>query len=344
MFGTLIIGYGRAGRELHLPTLRRLRRMRNPTCPIGAVDPLARRAEAASDVVLRGSLESLRGLYEPQRTVVHVCTPPAAHAETLVQCAAMGYRCFLVEKPLVGSREDLRRVQVMGELYDLQVLVTANWLFSRLTEVIAEYMSWRSEIPVLHMELRSTKSRIAKSISSRVHSSAFEVEMPHLVALALRLCGADLCLTDASAEDLILGDRKVRMMGGADISLASATGYSVRLLTDLISPLRERSIQITWEGGYRLAGFYPVDSSDLYSYLECSGPNGTTREQHILEDDTLLSFFSQAYRHFETDAMAPRSGLELHSQVIELLLQAKERCLANTESGHPLDVGQEAVL
>lgn len=332
MFDTLIAGFGHAGRDLHLPTMGRLRKMRGATRPIGAVDPLMR-ASASANVLVRANLESLLALYPPQRTVVHICTPPDAHANTLAEYVTAGYRRFLIEKPLVASREDLRRVGRICEQNELQVLVAANWLFSRLTEAVAEYMRSRAGIPLLHMELRSTKSRIRKSIHSRVHSSAFEVEMPHLVALALRLCGAGLCLTDASSNDLVLGDRRVQMMASADIFLCAPGGYPVHLLTDLISPLRERSIQIAWEDGHRLAGFYPVDSTDLYSYLECSGPNGAVREQCILEDDTLLSFFSQAYRHFETDAPAPDSGLAFHDGVIDLLIQAQDLCGESIRSG-----------
>lgn len=325
MLRTILIGYGHAARDLHLPALRKL-----GACDrhkIGAVEPiLIGQTDVPADVHLCAGIEQLVSHYPPPCTVVHVCTPPDQHLAAVAVCAEHGYRRFVVEKPMVVTREDVDALLTLIAQRDLDVLVVANWLSSRLTDAIAEQLFDRRDVPLAGVEFISRKPRISRSLESGSHVSVFHVEMPHLVALAVRLLG-DVELLHARASDLATAQRRIPMMGGAEMWLRSLDGCDVRLETDLCSPARERSVTVTWADGVRIDGNFPCDSTDLFSHLRVNDRAGVPSHS-IVHDDTVWAFFERAYRWFEGRGPRPRSDAILHARVTELLVAAQERCAA----------------
>ncbi len=328
MLNTILIGFGHAARDLHLPALRRL--SAGGTGPIGAVEPVAPEPDGSAPdvagVLLRADIGELVSQLAPADTVVHVCTPPAQHLPALARCAEYGYRRFVVEKPMVTTHDDIEALLALVEDRDLDVLVVANWLFSSLTDLIAGQIAARRDVPLTGLDLCSRKPRIGRSLASAAHTSAFEVEMPHLVALAMRLLG-DVELLHARADDLVLDERRIAMMGGAEVWLSSPHGCHVRLRTDLCAPVRERSVTATWAGGARVAGHYPCDSTDLFSHVLLDGGRGAPSHR-VLHDDTVHAFFEHAYRWFDGRGPRPRSDVALHARITRLLIAARERCAA----------------
>ena len=94
---TLIIGLGRAGLGLHWAVLRRLRAAgEHPDlfdpAPVLTLDPLAPAAPPRGEELRSvSSVAQARGLLDPERTVVHLCTPPVARLGLLRELAGAGF-------------------------------------------------------------------------------------------------------------------------------------------------------------------------------------------------------------------------------------------------------------
>ena len=323
----LVIGYGSAARRFHLPALLRLQSAHALRAPVGVVDPAAEWAvDPTGRLAFSRTLAGLEPDFSPNDTVVHICTPPHTHATVIRQCAEAGYRRVIVEKPLVTTRTDLTEVKRLAAEAELDVLVVANWLSSKLTEAVSEYLR-ADRSGVERITLRSSKPRIAKSLASTAHATAFEVEMPHMIALASHLCGPDLHVRSAHSRDLVVDGRCVLMMGAADLLLRSGDGHDVHLVTDLRSPRRERSVFVRLRDGRRLIGHFPCHSDDLYSQLSIVASDGHPLDHRIFEDDTVYAFVAHAHGYFAGRREKPRSDLEFHARGTELLVEARDLCV-----------------
>ena len=265
MLSSIVIGYGHSGRDFHVPAIRRLHQLRGVRRPIGIVDPAPARLPTDGDTLLGRSLADLRSRFLPDATVVHICTPPADHAAVFDECVAEGFQRIVIEKPLVTTRSELDRVRELVLRHRLDVAVVANWLSSRLTVALHDQVALRGATALEQVDIVCSKSRIARSLSNGSHRSAFDVEMPHVVALALDLFGPRLRLIDAYTTDLVIGGRRVRAMAAAGMKLVAPGGPVVYVLTDLQAPVRQRYVAMRWRDGTEVVGHFPCDSADVYS-------------------------------------------------------------------------------
>lgn len=321
----IVVGHGYAARAFHLPALRRLQSDLLVADRIGIVEPLAAaNAEWPASVMPARDLKELAGAFPARHSVVHVCSPPNTHANVIRRCARMGFRRIIVEKPLVTTRADLDDIGQLVRATGIDLLVVANWLASRLTDTVLDCLLAGSHSHVEQITLRSSKSRVGKSLSTSSHTTAFAVEMPHLMALALYLSGTGMSVGYARSGDLEVDGRRVKMMGAAELLLHSEHGYDVHLVTNLCSPRRERSVFVRWRDGTRLIGHYPCDSADLYSQISIVDGDGRVLDHRMFEDDTVHRFMAQAYAYFAGDDSRPRSDLTIHAKAIELLLEARD--------------------
>ncbi|MGC1852135.1 MAG: Gfo/Idh/MocA family oxidoreductase [Solirubrobacterales bacterium] len=321
----IVVGHGYAARAFHLPALRRLQSDRLVADRIGIVEPIAAVGLGPpAGAMLARDLQELVGAFPVEHTVVHVCSPPNTHANVIRRCAGMGFRRIIVEKPLVTTQADLDDIRQLATAEDMDLLVVANWLASRLTDTVVDCLLAGSHSRVEQITLRSSKSRVGKSLSTSAHTTAFAIEMPHLMALALHLSGMGMSVGYARSGDLEVDGRRVKMMGAAEMLLHSAHGYDVHLLTNLCSPRRERSVFVRWRDGTRLIGHYPCDSADLYSQMSIIDADGRVLDHRMFEDDTVQTFMAQAYAYFAGGGRMPCSDLTIHAKAIELLLEARD--------------------
>ncbi len=311
---TLIVGFGHAGRDLHLPCLLRLR----PLAQIGLVDPREDAGHGLDRELPWYRRIDQASAFRPADTVVHVCVPPAGHIAALEAAAELGYRRFIVEKPLAASAAEAARILALTRTGGIEVIVVANWLASALTDRL-RWLLAQSSSPVTDVTMRQTKSRIRASLTRRGHTSAVEVELPHLVALARHLFGAGLEVVDAQVRDLAVGSVRLPSMGGASVRLRSPGGVRLALHSDLASPVVERSIRIGWSDGTVAHGFYPCDSRDKYSQVFVHGPDGRLAEQRFFPDDTLRRLLARSYAWFAGSGPRPVSDAALHHDVCRIL-------------------------
>ncbi|MBC2878820.1 MULTISPECIES: Gfo/Idh/MocA family oxidoreductase [Streptomyces] len=336
MFHTLLIGLGRSGRELHLPVLRRLRADRGTagagdTCVFAPDDPLgydirpaARRAEPGLRTV--GSLAGARDRLDPATTVVHLCSPPTERTELLRDIAGLGFRRFLVEKPIGVDTVVVEELRTLRDSYGLQLAVVAPWLHSTLTERLDGLVRSGSLGHLRRIDIRQHKPRLHRSLHTPSHPTAFDVELPHSVGVVLRLAGAAR-VTGATCTDARVGDTVVPRMGSAAVTLDHDSGVTSRIATDLASPLRERRIDLVFDAGTAV-GHYPVGSDDLYAHLRVT-PIGLPERYEIFPDAALDACILHAYRGFRQGADR-HAEFTLQAQVVEVLEQAKRHAAGRT--------------
>jgi predicted dehydrogenase len=253
----------------------------DPTLPAGAIT-----ARGLSDVVGDGD------------AVVHVCSGPDSHAEIVSAAYQLGFRRFIVEKPMAVSMADALRLVTLVDDGDAEIMVVSNWTASALTDEIRRVMLARAGAPPSEIVLVQVKPRLERTLTNGTHRSAFDVEMPHLVALAQCLADGPLKVVAASHADLVIGDECFPAMGAATITLRTAGGVPILLRSDLTAPWRERSTRIDWADGTRLVGFHPCDSTDRYAQLYTWVAGGEYVGRQFLHDDTVRRLLRSAYAYF----------------------------------------------
>ncbi len=300
MLGTLVVGLGRSGAGLHLPALRALghgsgRSFGRP--PIVVFDP-HRTVEAGPDVLNATSLAHAARVLDPDRTVVHLCTGPSTRLRPLTELAELGFRRVLVEMPLAGDEVCLREVLRLRERAGLDLLPVAQWRCSELTNRVLGVLRGGGLGAAKSVTFTQRKPRFSRTLAGDDHPSAFDVEPPHSLAVALLLAGP-ATVTAAACRDLQIGDAVFPGMGGAWLRLRHDGDVRTEISTDLTAPVRERRIIVELENGV-LVGNYAVSAGDHYAQLSVRTPGGQV--DSVFRDDSLSAFITRAYQHFAGDA------------------------------------------
>src|SRR5699024_2943724 len=160
----------------------------------------------------------------------------------------------------------------------------AHWLDSRLTERLAEIVRNRALGAVRSISFVQHKPRFARSLatadSPRVddpragnlkagHPTAFDVEVPHALGVALHLAGTAE-LARAELTDMCCTESVCRDMGRAQLTLHHTNGVVSDIDSDLTSPIRERRITVECTAG-QVTGHYPVSDQDEYAQITMGG-------------------------------------------------------------------------
>ncbi|WP_055523796.1 Gfo/Idh/MocA family oxidoreductase [Streptomyces graminilatus] len=322
---TLIIGLGRAGLGLHWAVLRRLRAAGNhpdlfDPAPVLTLDPLAPTAAArAEELRPVSSVAHARTLLDPERTVVHLCTPPVARLGLLRELTAAGFRRIIVEKPLSVERRAVHDILELARTERLRLAVVAPWLASSLTARLARLVEEGELGELRSIDVRQSKPRMSRTLADGGHPTAFDVEPPHSLGVCLRLAG-DAVLAGAELADMHIGDTVVPGMGRAELVLRHQQAIS-RIVSDLTAPVRERRVQLGFTDG-RAVAHYPGAEDDHYAQLRFSRTGGPETWE-VFPDDALAAYFVDTYRALG-DGSALEPQLRLASRVVELLADAKE--------------------
>ncbi len=321
-FGTVVVGLGHAARSFHLPALPDLVAGGLATGEIRVVDPALDPAGPAVPPGARASAR-LAGADGDRDAVVHVCTGPAEHAAVVLEALRLGYRRFVVEKPMTTTAADARALREACARFGAEIVVVANWTASALTAELRRVLRERAGTPLREVVLAQHKPRLERTLGSGTHTSAFDVEMPHLVALALALLDEPVAVERATSADLVVSDERRPGMASATILLRGRSGVPVRLRSDLTAPWRERSARIEWADGVRVAGFHPCDSSDRYSQLFTWDAAGRCTGRQVLYDDTVRRLLRAAYAWFGRRGPRPVSDVHFGVAVTEVLDTAR---------------------
>ena len=321
---SLIIGLGNAGGGLHLPCLRKLH---GRSGLIAAVDPVA----VAPDIPEARGLRVFRHLadvedFRPDDTVVHVCTSPESHPQVIRSAGEMGYTRVLSEKPLAASVAGVEEIRRVRAGHNIEILVVANWLHSRLTARLVTLIETQLFGSLRTVTVEQHKPRFARTLANPSHGTAFDVEIPHQVALALRLAGRPLAVTRASSGPMRIGGQVFTHMGAAGMVLRHAGEVTSVLRSDLCACRRERFVRVEFDDGHQALGFYPVDREENFSRLDIYDWQGRLVSRDTFEDDVLTACFAECYGYFSGAASRPVSDVEFHADVTSVIDQAKLLC------------------
>lgn len=327
MLHTFIVGMGRAGEGLHLPSLSKVR-VASPgllaPAPVVVFDPYRPLADAPG-VVAVGSLQEAAGRVLPCRTVVHLCTPPHVRSSMLGGLAELGYRKIIVEKPLAVDLAGLAAVARIRRRWELEITVAAHWLDSALTCRLRTAVDTGRYGRLLSIHVVQNKPRFTRSIAAPHHPTAFDVEVPHALPVVLSLAGGAR-VADASWGDMVAERSRMPRLGRARLRLDHHSGVRTEIDSDLTSPVRERRITLEFEGA-TLIGHYPCSEADHTAQLRTMTADGDATWS-TFSDDALPAFLRGAYRRYAGSASAPGT-LPVQVDAVRLLTEAKRLCAAH---------------
>ncbi|GGL61533.1 hypothetical protein GCM10010129_01360 [Streptomyces fumigatiscleroticus] len=323
MLQPLVVGLGRSGRELHLRVLARMAGAPDGSpiaAPPVACDPRPEAGRWLTGTRVARSIAEARRMVCPASTVVHVCTPPLARTAVLTELAERGFDKLLVEKPLAAGRAELAEIVRLRRRHRLDIRVVAHWLEAELTGRLRGLVRQGTLGRLTAITVAQHKPRFTRSLATTGHPTAFDVEIPHALGVVLDLAGPAE-LVDAHWSDLRCGDVVLPRLGGASLTLRHSTGVRSEIVSDLASPVRQRSITLRFEHG-TATGHYPLSEHDDHAQLVVTG--GLAAHQ-VFRDDALTAFLRRVYRDF---ADGPRAALAPHCAAVRLLCAAKDHCRA----------------
>lgn len=329
MLQSLIIGFGRAGKGLHYHCLHKAYQTGSHTelfnPHVGVVDPRFKDIGSdQSNLTGFSRIDEVKG-FDPANTVVHICTPPELHTEALLEIVQHGYRKIIMEKPLTTTEKELEVIREIQINFGCELLVVANWLSSSLTRSLHALIKSNIFGPLRYLTAEQNKSRLSRTLANPSHHNAFDVEIPHLVALALLLGGKNAEVIDSEVRDMLIGDKLIPKMGMAKLTLQQDNGIITRLSSNLATPVRKRKIQLNFDS-HVVFGYYPSAQDDSHAWLEICDGYGRVLEEQILHDDPLSAVFIEYYQYFAGLGVKPVSDLDFNAKVVTLICQAKEQC------------------
>jgi predicted dehydrogenase len=331
----MIVGLGRAGLGLHWAVLRRMRAAPEYAglfAPESAVAWDLRRQPATApddDLITISSLEESVDLLDPERSVVHLCTPPRGRLDTLRRLARLGFRRILIEKPISSDWASAQEIDSLRATCGLHLIVVAPWLESVLTRLAMDLIRSERLGRLTEILIVQRKPRLQRTLEGDEHPTVLDVELPHSVGVALHLAG-DARVDTASWTSMRVGKVVVPRMGGAQVVLQHED-VRTKLITDLMSPIRERRIRLAFTDG-TMTGYYAASDADCYAFATVV--RGRTTTEECFPDDTLTAFIAAAYRRFAAGADTNRE-FDLNMRVTALLDDAKARC-ESSETGSAL--------
>ena len=324
MLHTLIVGLGRSGRGLHAPSLAKARaadRALFAPGPVMGYDPFRPGAEGVTSVP---SLEEAARRRPPHSTVVHLCTPPHQRAEPLERLARLGYRMVIVEKPLALDLVGLAEIARLRRRWGLRLAVATPWTSSVLSARLIAARRSGMYGRLRTITVRQHKPRFTRTLESSGHPTAFDIEVPHALAVAISLAG-DAEVAAAELDDMTIDGIRLPGLGAARLDLAHHTGVLTRIESDLTAPLRERRIVLEFDEAV-LTGHYPCSDADHTAQLTVT-PCGGRPVRSVFADDALTAFWHRCYARYARPDH-DLGDLPLHVESVRLLAEAKGLCSA----------------
>jgi predicted dehydrogenase len=320
---SIIVGYGYAGRNLHHPCIRKAAADNAISGKIGVVERCPKFEHQCHGPVFR-TFEEVRD-FHPLNTVVHIATPPEEHGPALYDAVASGYRMFIIEKPVGITRTDAGRLVKTATAHDLKIIPNLPWPGTPLTAQLVAIVESGTHGKLSRFEMVQHKSRPPRDRELAEGGSAFDIEMPHQIALALQVVRAGGTVIGASCKPYLSLNGPVPLMGGASMLLRQGDTVT-DLQSDLDAPLKERRVDLHLEDGWRVRAWYPVDGTDGSQRIVVYDEKGQVRSQQKLWSDPMPALFVQAYRYFLGAGPAPLARLSLAVESVHLTCDAKSLC------------------
>lgn len=332
-FKTVIIGFGHAGRDLHLKCIRKLQiknrlKLRLDRKVI-AVDPKFSSIDTYKtdmfDLTLLNDVKEIDGL-NPINAVVHICTPPNQRSAIVKDILEIGFKNVIIEKPIASSLLELHEIKKLQSLYDARILVVGNIISSRLTKKILGMLNSGDHGHISTITMIQNKPRFSLSLEKIGSENIFDIELPHQVSLVQHLLSTKIDPVHIYVKDMHASNQKVPDMGSAKLTLKSENGVLIELISNLESPIRERKIVLLFKNGESIVGFFPISGDDQYSQIELYDTNRCLVYKDKFVDDPLTCCFEEYYDYFQSEKpgnITHTVKVEYQEKVIELMERAK---------------------
>ncbi|NUT05570.1 MAG: Gfo/Idh/MocA family oxidoreductase [Hamadaea sp.] len=312
---TVIVGFGRCGRDLHLGALREMAAHLRPRRVI-AVDP--RPIRDSGPVVVHPSMEpAWQSLADPRRAIFHVATPPQLHQPVVVDLVNRGARRIIVEKPIAPTAAAAALLLRHAAAGGATVIPVAVWPHSTLVREVRRHLIG---LAVKSMHITQSKMRIERTVTDRGHLSALHVEVPHQVMLAIALAGSVASVQSVRTWDARIDGRIYPDLGGAQLELLHTGGVRTEIFSDLCAPGRQRRLRVVGDG-VEVNVDLPLSADSHSGRIQVSGYTRAADRY----DRPLTSFMNHAYELFKGGAEVPAVELGLHMQVLRVLEEAAVR-------------------
>jgi predicted dehydrogenase len=159
-----LVGFGNVARHGHLPGWRE----RQADCRIVAVTDLRpERREGLADLLpgarWYASLDALLAAETPD--FVDICTPPAMHADAIVQALDRGCH-VLCEKPLISRLADLPALLKRAESQRRVVHCVHNWLHAAPIRQLAKLLREAAIGDLRHLSWRTIRNQPAVTVAA----------------------------------------------------------------------------------------------------------------------------------------------------------------------------------
>ncbi len=226
-------------------------------------------------------------------SVVDICTPTATHRIVLEKLFKHGFSRFLVEKPLVTTKEDLERIRSLP----VRLALMQNYLFSRATMRVLNLVQSGEILPTSMVSVFD-KDRTRDSIAMRGFYNGepphvFTIELPHQLYLAAAFLGPARVVS-ACSSDMVVEGRSLPHHGAGMIQLEhEAAGvrnvqHPCSLHSScLTSGNPVRRVLLTSDGGETLSVDFPTNRNDLTSRIEMKDQTGVVHSELFQDDDMI---------------------------------------------------------
>jgi predicted dehydrogenase len=339
-FTPVVLGLGRAGRELHWPALSNLAAQVPELVDMTAatavdIAGIADPSFAPRVATVLPHAEEIGGT-----PVLHLCLPVEARSEAVAEAIAKGYRRLLIEKPLADNEKVARAIVAAAADGGAALRVVSLWPHSWAVGEIARRVADLRHGCLVDLRIVQNKPRF--ELSARRHGeNILHVEMPHQIALALAIAGADIGLLDARCRSLALPDGDLPNMGGCLIRLAHEQGAISTLSSELDHPARERWMRARFADGTTLTAYLPVSRDDLFAQFVHHDPSGRMVERKRGRDDVFAVCLNAAYEGFAQAKEAPAEDYtspDQHLRIARIIDAARARMEASPSLPASIDL------
>ena len=279
-----------------------------------------------------------RYLTDADSVLIDVCTPTDTHATIIGEAVDVGFRNILVEKPLVSRYSEFQRFRSP----EINLAVVTNYLHSKLTQAIGEFITQRPSAPYL-IAMNFSKNRVADTFQRRGFTGScpphvFTVEMPHQLYLLLSWIGRPH-LRLAFTEDMAVDGHCFRHHGSGliicELLPEQWPGQRITSLlrSNLAAPRTIRQVTMVWEDGTILWGEYPSNRAELVSKLTLKR-SGNVRSHSFPNDDMLtrnLLYLYEKFAHGQSYEFLPLISM------FEQQVQCLDEWFRSTSQLTPLD-------
>jgi predicted dehydrogenase len=327
-YPVIIVGYGHAGR-IHRKAYDAIPHL----CTVAAVvEPdLDKHKEISASLpgvkIYRELAEALTQVDDAP--VVDFCVPAKVHLELVETALGLGVSRFLIEKPLAwdlaSSEKLVKKLQGCKVVY-LDTYAASTGV-RQLLEKIALQDSAVEHLKVVFHKNRIGESRLGRGFTQDAVPSAWMIEGPHMLSIAMQVAGRIARVSSASTFDMELGQNQLLPEhGGGRALLEHENGAVTRLDLDLCSDHNMRKIEVKLRNGVQMTVDLPPSKAQRQcSVLQVVYADGKS-EMHQYEDRPIENCVQNAISHLAGEQIAVGSiagGLAICAMVERMTERTK---------------------